>query len=161
MNPSLSRDNLTAYSLANVGCGRKMAVVERPHPKYNNLDAVLHAHLERQDRNECVNLACQMGYDGSNLAFVFYENRVRCLMDESPYDKRRLEVLRAICMGQPREMINLFCALMKGMTTAQRIEKASSRLRQQYRMTGGLTSEPKISNNFLKSVIIISHLLNF
>ena len=41
-------------------------------------------------------------------------------------------------------MINLFCAPTKSMTTAQRIEKALSRLRQQYGVTGGLTSVPKI-----------------
>ena len=53
-------------------------------------------------------------------------------------------MLRASCIGQPREMINLFCTPMRGMTTAQRIEKALSRLRQRYGVTGGLTSEPKI-----------------
>ena len=53
-------------------------------------------------------------------------------------------MLRASCIGQPREMTNLFCASMRGMTTAQRIEKAWNRLRQRYGVTRGLTSEPKI-----------------
>ena len=61
-NPSLSRGDLTACTLTNVGCGRRMALVERPNPKYNIVDAILHAYSERQDRNECVNLASQMGY---------------------------------------------------------------------------------------------------
>ena len=73
-----------------------------------------------------------------------HENQVRRLMDESPYDERRLEVLRSSCVGQTREMINLFCAPMKSMTTAQRIEKAFSRLRQRYGVKGRLTSEPQI-----------------
>ena len=30
---------------------------------------------------------------GANIAFVFFENQVRCLMNESPYDERKLEVL--------------------------------------------------------------------
>ena len=85
-----------------------------------------------------------MGYDGTNIAFVFFENQVRRLMDESPYDERRLEVLRASCSGPPREMVNLFCAPMRSMTTSQRIEKALDRLRQRYGVSGGLTSEPKI-----------------
>ena len=101
-------------------------------------------YLGRQERNGYINLASQMGYDGSNLAFVFYENQMRRLMDESPNDERRLEVLRTSCIGQPREMINLFCAPMRGMTTAQRIEKAWSRSRQRYGVTGGLTSEPTV-----------------
>ena len=45
-------------------------------------------------------------------------------------------------MGQPREMINLFCAPMKSMTISLRIEKALDRLRQRYGVSGGLTSKP-------------------
>ena len=55
-----------------------------------------------------MNLASQIAYNGTNLAFVFYENQIRRLMDESPYPERRFEVLRASCVGQPREMVNLF-----------------------------------------------------
>ena len=65
-------------------------------------------------------------------------------MKESPYDERRLEVLRASCVGQPREMVNLFCAPMRGLTTSQRIKKALDRLRQRYGVLGGLSSEPKV-----------------
>ena len=117
---------------------------ERPITPANNSEPMLNAYLERQDRNEFINLASEIGFDGTNIAFVFYENQVRRLMDESPYDERRLEVLRASCVGQPREMVNLFCAAMKNMSTAQRIEKALDRLRQRYGVSGGLTSEPKI-----------------
>ena len=65
-------------------------------------------------------------------------------MDESLLEKRRLEVLRASCVGQPREMVNLFFAPLKGMTTGQRIEKALERLRQRYGVSGGFASEPKV-----------------
>ena len=65
-------------------------------------------------------------------------------MEESPYDERRLEVLRASCTGQPREMVNLFCVPMKKLTTAQRIERALDRLRQRYGVSGGFMSEPNI-----------------
>ena len=73
-------------------------------------EPALRAYIERQGRNEFINLASQIHYDSSNIDFVFYENQVRRLMHESPYDKRPLEVLRASCIGQPREMINLFFA---------------------------------------------------
>ena len=49
--------------------------------------STLHAYLERQGRNEYISLASQVGYDGTNIAFVFFENQVRRLMDESPYDE--------------------------------------------------------------------------
>ena len=72
-----------------------------------------HTYLDRQGRNEYITLAAQIAYDGNNIAFIFYENQIRRLMDESPFEERKLEVLRASCVGQPREMVNLFCAPMK------------------------------------------------
>ena len=101
-------------------------------------------YLDRQDRNEYITLASQIAYDGSNIAFVFYENQIRQLTQESPFEERKLEVLQASCVGQPREMVNLFCDPKKSMSTSERIEKALSRLRQRYGVTAGLTSEPKV-----------------
>ena len=100
-------------------------------------EVALHTYLERQGRNEYINLASQIGYDGTNSAFIFYENQIRRLMDESPYDDRKLEVLRASCTGQPLEMVNLFCVPMKNVSTSTRIEKALDRLRQRYGVSGG------------------------
>ena len=65
-------------------------------------------------------------------------------MDESPSPKRRFEVLRASCVGQPREMVNLLFAPMKSFFTSQLIEKSHDRLRQMYGVPSELTSEPKI-----------------
>ena len=53
-------------------------------------------------------------------------------------------MLRASCVDQPREIVNLFLAPMKNMSTSQRIEKALDRLRQRYGVSNGLTTEPKI-----------------
>ena len=39
--------------------------------------SVVHNYLERQGRNEYINLASQINYNGSNIAFVFYENQIR------------------------------------------------------------------------------------
>ena len=100
-----------------------------PSSSRDTNESILCTCLDRQGRNEYINLASQIAYDGSNIAFVFYENQIRRLMEESSYDDRKLEVLRASCVGQPREMVNLFCAPMKNMSTNQRIEKAIDRLR--------------------------------
>ena len=114
------------------------------HPAQKNDESIFKAYLDRQGRNEYVNLASQIGYDGKNIAFVFYENQIRKLMNESHCDDRKLEALRASCLGQPREMVNLFLAPMKSVSTSQRIEMALDRLRQRYGVSGGLTTEPKI-----------------
>ena len=102
------------------------------------------AYLERQGRNEFIKLASQIAYDGINIVFVFYENQLRKLMSESPGDERMLEVLRASCIGQPREMVNLFIAPMRSMSMAQQIDKTLDHLRQRYGVSGGLTTEPQI-----------------
>ena len=70
-------------------------MAERGYPvaSESNSNAALNAYLERQGRNEYINLATQVGYDGANIAFVFFKSQVRHLMNESPYDKRKLEVL--------------------------------------------------------------------
>ena len=90
----------------------------RPIDPVTNSESVLTAYLERQGRNEFISLASQIGFDGGNIAIVFYENQVRRLMHESPYDERRLEILRASCVGELREMVTLFCAPMKSMATS-------------------------------------------
>ena len=40
---------------------------------FDQNSAVYH-YLERQGRNEYINLASQIGYNGVNIAFVFFEN---------------------------------------------------------------------------------------
>jgi len=112
--------------------------------RMGNSEAALHKYLERQGRNEYIALASQIKYDGENIAFVFYKNQIWKLMEESPYDEKRLEVLRASCVGQPREMVNLLCAPMRNMNTLTRIERALERLKQRYGVLEGLTTEPKI-----------------
>ena len=107
--------------------------------------SVVHNYLERQDRNEYINLASQINYNGSNIAFVFYENQIQKSMEESPFEERRLEVLRASCVGEPRGIVNLFFALFKNMTTQQRFDRALERLRQRYGVPSGFVSEPKVA----------------
>ena len=53
-------------------------------------EPALRAYIERQDSNKFINLASQIGYDGSNIDFVFYENQIRRRIHESPYDERRI-----------------------------------------------------------------------
>ena len=47
-------------------------------------ESAMQTYLDRQGRNEYVNLASQVAYDKTNMAFVFYENQILRLMDESP-----------------------------------------------------------------------------
>ena len=65
--------------------------VPDPSP-VNHTTSAVQNYLERQGRNEYINLASQTAYNGNNLAFVFFENQIRKLMVESPHEERRLEV---------------------------------------------------------------------
>ena len=66
-------------------------------------------------------------------------------MEESPFGERRLEVLRASCVAEPREMVNFFFTPFKNMTTQQRIDHALERLRQRYGVPNGFASEPEVA----------------
>ena len=109
-----------------------------------NDKSIFKAYLDRQGRSEYLNLASQIGYNGNNIAFIFFENQIRKRMNKAPCDEQRLKASRASCVGQPREMINLFVAPMKSLSILQRIEMALGCLRQRYGVPGGLTTEPKI-----------------
>ena len=65
-------------------------------------------------------------------------------MAESPCQEWQLETLRASCTGQPLEIVNLFLAPIKSVSTYERIEKALDRLRQRYGISGGLTTKPQV-----------------
>ena len=83
----------------------------------NNQDVNLLTYLDRRGRNEYITLAPQFAYDGSNIDFVFLgkPNSTTYGEDRVPFRKRKLELLRASCVGLQREMVNLFCASMKSM----------------------------------------------
>ena len=55
--------------------------MDEPVASESNPNAALNAYLVRQGRNEYINLATQVGYDGANIAFVFFENQVHRLMN--------------------------------------------------------------------------------
>ena len=46
-----------------------------------NHDVNLLSYVDRQGRNKYITLASQIAYDGSNIAFVFYENHIRQMQD--------------------------------------------------------------------------------
>ena len=104
-----------------------------------NNESMFKTYVDKQGRSEYLNLASQIGYNGNNIAIIFFENQMRKLTNEAPCDEQRLEALRASCVGQPREMVNLFVAPMKSLSISQRIEMALGRLRQRYSVPGGFS----------------------
>ena len=152
LNPAAKefvRDNVlptNAVSNAfNQGCNATLFAEPHVATTPSACESAMKTYLDRQGRNEFISLASQIAYDGKNMSFVFYENQILRLMKESPFPDRRFEVLRASCVGQPREMVNLFFAPVKAMSTSQRVEKALARLKERYGVPGGLTSEPKVT----------------
>ena len=79
------------------------------------------------------------------ITLLLFFTRVRSAdSSESPCSERHLEILRASCVGQPQELVNLFFAPMKNLSTSERVEKAIARLRERYGVLGGLITEPEI-----------------
>ena len=65
-------------------------------------------------------------------------------MNEMPLEERCLKVLQASCVGQPREMVNLFFASLRNITSSQRIKRALDRLHQKYGVSIRFVSELKV-----------------
>ena len=126
------------------------AVSARGHTRSgltSNQENVFNTYLERQSRNEYINLATHIGYDDTNIAFEFYENQIRKLMAESPCPERRLKTLRASCSSQPQETIDLFLAPMRRISTSERIENALHRWRQRVHIWWPNGRTPDIKNS--------------
>ena len=140
VNGSSSQTRVKSFVGPAVGDGESLR-----RPSAAQGEPALRAYIERQDRNEFIYLTSLIGYDGSNIDFLLYENQIRRLIHESPYDECRLEVLRASCIGQPGETVNLIFAPMRTMSTFKRIERVLDRLRQRYGVSGELTSESQIA----------------
>ena len=55
----------------------EMRFNQRRSSASSNNETALHEYFQRQGRNEYINLASQIAYDGQNIAFIFYENQGR------------------------------------------------------------------------------------
>ena len=69
-----------------------------------------------------MNKAALIGYDGANMPFIFFKNRINALMDSCPFEGARLTLLQAACARTASQTIANLTSDTRGLSEKDRIE---------------------------------------
>ena len=100
--------------------------------------------FEYQNCKTFMDKAALIGYDGANMPFIFFRNRIYGLMDSGPFEGARLTLLQAACARTAAQTIANLISDTPGLAEKDRIEMSLERLSQRFGVRGEFLSEPKI-----------------
>ena len=92
-----------------------------------------------QYQNCCtfIDKASLINYNGSNMLYIFFHNRIKALMNSCPFENSRLTLLQAACVGLAGQNIANLVADTPGLYEARRIKMSLERLSQRFGVRGG------------------------
>ena len=100
--------------------------------------------FQYQNCRTFIDKASLINYNGSNMPYIFFHNRIKALMDSCPFENSRLTLLQAACVGLAGQNISNLVADTPGLSEARRIEMSLERLLQRFGVRGGFYAEPEI-----------------
>ena len=100
--------------------------------------------FQYQNCRTFIDKASLINYNGSNMPYIFFRNRIKALMDSCPFENSRLTLLQAACVGLAGQNITNLAADTPGLSEARRIEMSLERLLQRFGVRGGFYAEPEI-----------------
>ena len=86
--------------------------------------------FQYQNCRTFIDKASLINYNGSNMPYIFFHNRIKALMDNCPFENSRLTLLQAACVGLAGQNISNLVADTPGLSEARRIEMSLERLSQ-------------------------------
>ena len=99
--------------------------------------------FQYQNCRTFIDKASLINYNGSNMPYIFFHNRIKALMDSCPFENSRLTLLQAACVGLAGQNIANLVADTPGLSEARHIEMSLERLPQRFGVRGGFYAEPK------------------
>ena len=100
--------------------------------------------FQYQNCRTFIDKASLINYNGSNMPYIFFHNRIKALMDSCPFENSRLTLLQAACVGLAGQNISNLVADTPGLSEARRIEVSLERLSQRFGVRGGFYAELEI-----------------
>ena len=84
--------------------------------------------FQYQNCRTFIDKASLINYNGSNMPYIFFHNRIKALMDSCPFENSRLTLLQAACIGLAGQNIANLAADTPGLSETRRIEMSLERL---------------------------------
>ena len=100
--------------------------------------------FQYQNCRTFIDKASLINYNGSNMPYIFFHNRIKALINSCPFENSRLTLLQAACVGLAGQNISNLVADTPGLSEARRIEMSLERLSQRFGVRGGFYAEPEI-----------------
>ena len=100
--------------------------------------------FENQNNKIFLVKAALIQYDGSNMAFIFFKNRIEALINECPSKGMKLMLLETACVKSASQIIINLVADNPNLSELERVDMSLRRLELRFGRKGGFLGEPDV-----------------
>ena len=100
--------------------------------------------FENQNNKIFLDKAALIQYDGSNMAFIFFKNRIEALINECPSKGMKLMLLETACVKSASQIIINLVADNPNLSELKRVDMSLRRLELRFGTKGGFLGEPDV-----------------